>query len=164
MDFGLCNAPATFARVINLVLRGLNWMTALAFLDDILIMGKDFHDHQINLKEVLGRFRLYGLKLKPKKCAFSQKRVEFLGRFVSDTYIEKSETDIETVKNWPLPSNSKDVERFLGLANYHQAFIKDFARIAVPLYRITGKQAFVWEASQQLAFIEVEPATVGFTQ
>ena len=76
MGFGLCNSPATFAGVINIV-RGLNWRTALAFLDDILIMSKDFQDHRMSLKEALGRFRQYGLKLKPKKCAFFQKRVEF---------------------------------------------------------------------------------------
>ena len=89
---------------------------------------------------------------------FSKKRVEFLGRFVSENSIEMSETDIETVKKWPLPWNSKDVERFLGLANYHQAFIRDFARIVVPLYCITGKQEFVWEESQQLAFNELKTA------
>ena len=89
MGYGLCNAPATFARVIILVL------SALAFLDDVLIMGENFQDHQTNLREALDRFRQYGLKLKPNKCAFFQKRVEFLG-FVSENSIEMADMDIET--------------------------------------------------------------------
>ena len=76
---------------------------------------------------------------------FSTKQVEFFGRFVIENSIELCETDIETVRYWPLPSSSKDVERLLGLANYHRAFIRDFTRITVPLYRIAGKREFVWE-------------------
>lgn len=57
MGFGLCNAPGTFSRVMNLVLRGLHWNSVLAFLDDILVLGKDFHEHLSNIKEVLERFR-----------------------------------------------------------------------------------------------------------
>jgi len=80
MGFGLCNAPATYARVMNLVLRGLNWKPVLVFLDDILVMGKTFEEHLSNLQDVLKRFRLHGLKLKPKKCQFFQTEVEFLGK------------------------------------------------------------------------------------
>ena len=82
MAFGLCNSPATYTRVINLVLRDLNWKVVLAFLDDILVLGKDFEGHLANLRAVLVRFREYGLKLKPKKCELFQKEVEFLGRVV----------------------------------------------------------------------------------
>ena len=79
MAFGLCNSPATYARVINLVLRGLIWKVVMAFLDDILVLGRDFEGHLANLRAVLVRFRKYGLKLKPKKCELFQKEVEFLG-------------------------------------------------------------------------------------
>ena len=68
MGFGLTNAPATFSRVLNLILRGLTWKTILAFLDDILVMGKTFEEHLQNLVEALERFRIHGMKLKPKKC------------------------------------------------------------------------------------------------
>ena len=152
MTFGLCNSPSTFSRVINLVLRGLNWKTALAFLDDIVILGKNFQDHLENLVEALNRFRQYGLKLKPKKCTFCLKKVEFLGRIVGENSIEISEKDIEAVKEWPTPKNTKDVERFLGLANYHRSFIQNFAELAVPLYGITGKKAFHWGTEQEEAF------------
>ncbi|MEX1352305.1 MAG: reverse transcriptase domain-containing protein, partial [Desulfobacterales bacterium] len=93
MGFGLCNAPATFSRVINLILRGLNWKTVLAFLDDILVLGKSFDDHVQNLSEVFEKLRVHGLKLKPKKCELFQKQVEFLGRVVSENGIEMSQKD-----------------------------------------------------------------------
>ena len=152
MPFGLSNSPATFSRVINLVLRGLNWKTALAFIDDVVILGKDFNDHLCNLTEALARFRQYNLRLKPSKCIFFQRKVEFLGRMVSHDCLEMSESDVDTVRKWPRPENSKQVERFMGLANYHRTFIKNFAEMAVPLYRITGKQPYKWGREQQEAF------------
>jgi hypothetical protein len=83
MGFGLCNAPATFSRAMSLVLRGLTWCIVLAFLDDALVLGKDFQSHLENLKEVLLRFREFDFKFKPKKCELFQTRVEFLGHQVS---------------------------------------------------------------------------------
>lgn len=73
-----------------------------------------------------------------------QKEVEFLGRIVSGNSIGMATKDIQTVLNWPTPTSSKDVERFLGLANYHRTFIKDFADMAQPLYGLTGKNKFKW--------------------
>ncbi|GFR61679.1 Pol polyprotein [Elysia marginata] len=67
MPFGLCNAPATFSRVINLVLSGMNWETVLAFLDDICILGRTYEYHMRNLKQVFKSFRQYGLRLNSKR-------------------------------------------------------------------------------------------------
>ena len=77
MPFGLCNVPSTFTRVMNLVLRGLHWKTVLAFLDDILVLGKNFEDHLQNLEDVFRRFRSYGLKLKAKCVIFSKNEWNF---------------------------------------------------------------------------------------
>ena len=148
MGFGLCNAPATFARVINLVLNRLNWKIALAFLDDILVLGASAQDHLANLRVVLERFRQYGLKFKPRKCEFFRREVEFLGRTVSSGGVEMGKQYIEAVQEWPVPVNSKAVERFLGFANYHRNFIPRFSEIAAPLYALTGKRAFRWEGAQ----------------
>ena len=152
MGFGLCNAPSTFARVINLVLRGLSWNTVLAFLDDILVMGKDFQSHLKHLEEALQRFRQHGLKLKPKKCQFFQTEVEFLGRMVSSQSLSMTKVDTEAVSDWPAPTCYKDVERFMGLVNYHRTFVKDFSRWAEPLYAVVGKDKFKWGQEQQDAF------------
>ena len=71
MPFGLCNAPATFSRLISLVLRGLSWKSVIVFLDDVVLLGRDFVSHMVNLSDVLRRFEQNRMKLKPKKCETS---------------------------------------------------------------------------------------------
>lgn len=149
MGFGLCNAPSTYSRVMNLVLRGLHWKTVLAFLDDILVLGKNFQEHLDNIIEVLQRFRSYSLKLKPKKCILFRKEVEFLGRTVNKNGLSIGPNCIEKINKWPKPENTKDVERLCGFANYHRNFIKNFAELTVPLNAVTGKNRFYWGDEQQ---------------
>ena len=115
MGFGLCGAPATYARIMNLVFRGMSWKTVLPFLDDILVLGSNFREHLQNLQEALERFRHFGLKLKPKKCVFFQKEVEFLGRNITGDSLKMSEHDIEVVRDWPVPTKAKEVESFMVL-------------------------------------------------
>ena len=158
MGFGMTNSTAMFSRVINLILRGLNWKTVLAFLDDILVMGMNFEDHLNNLAEAFERFKQYGLKLKPRKRILFQSEVEFLGRIVSSNQLKMASKDIATVTEWPIPTTSKEVERFLGLANYHRAFIKNFAGMAQPLYSLTGKNKFKWGNEEQVAFDSLKEA------
>jgi hypothetical protein len=155
MGFGLCNAPATFARVINMVLNQLNWKIALAFLDDVLILGTSARGHLENLRIIFERFRQYGLKFKPRKCEFFRREVEFLGRTVSPAGVEMGQQYIEAVKEWKTPTDAKAVEKFLGFANYHRNFIARFSEIAAPLYAVTGKGVFCWEGAQQQAFDEL---------
>ena len=158
MPFGLCNAPSTFSRVMNLVLRGLTWNVVLAFLDDILVLGDTFQSHIQNLREVFDRFRSFGLKLKPKKCELFQTEVEFLGRVVSQNGIEIGPGYVETINSWPVPKTTKDVEKFCGFANYHRNFIQDLAQLAIPLYAVTGKRKFYWGEQQQSAFENIKRA------
>jgi hypothetical protein len=151
IGFGLCNAPATFSRAMNLVLRGLTWSIVLAFLDDALVLGRDFQSHLDNLRSVFLRFREYDLKFKHKKCELFQTRVEFLGRHVSRGGIEMGDAYISAVREWAVPTNVKEVEKSLGFANYHRAFIAGYAEMANPLYSVTGKP-FHWGPGQQAAF------------
>ena len=133
MPFGLCNAPATFMRAMNLVLRGLTWSVVLAFLDDALVLGNCVSSHFTNLEVVLGRFRQHKIKLKPKKCALFQIEVKFLGKMVSRGGISADPDKIAAVKTWPIPKTTKDVEAFLGFVNYHREHIPDFAKMACSL-------------------------------
>ena len=130
MAFGLCNAPATFMRVMGLVLRGLTWKHILAYLDDVIVLGRGFPDQLAHLKTTFDRFRKYNLKLKPKKCDLFRKEVTFLGKHVSPEGISLNPENVKKVKNWPVPKNSKDVERFLGFANYHRDHIKEYSHMA----------------------------------
>ena len=152
MPFGLCNAPSTFQRAMNLVLRGLSWNTVLAFLDDALVLGKDFKEHLANLREVLQRFRDYNLKLKPRKCHLFQKEVKFLGRIVTGESVSVDPSAQEAIEKWPVPKSTKDVESFLGFVNYNREHIPHLADLAAPLYGLTGKNKFSWLPEHQKAF------------
>jgi hypothetical protein len=132
----------------------------LAFLDDILVLGKDFEGHLANLRAVLVRFREYGLKLKPKKCELFQKEVEFLGRVVGPKGIHIGPGYIKDIKNWPRPKNKKEMERFLGFTNYHRAFIEEYTQMAFPLQALTGKRTYQWGDEHERAFEELRNAMV----
>ena len=83
MPFGLCNAPATFQRLMDMVLAGLQWSSCLVYLDDIIVIGKTFEDHLMNLREVFKHLKEAVLKLKPNKCDLCMEQVKFFGHIVS---------------------------------------------------------------------------------
>lgn len=139
LSFGLCNSPATFSRIVQLVLQGLTWAECMAYLDDIIILGTSFENHLGNIRKVLERFKQYNLKLKPKKCHFFQTELKFLGRLVSTEGISVNPDNIKTVLNWPTPKTKKDLESFIGFANYHRQHIKNFSEMAEPLHQLTKK-------------------------
>jgi hypothetical protein len=109
LAFGLCNSPATFSRVFQLVLQGLAWKECLAYLDDIIVLGKNFKDRLDNLYQVLERFRRYNLKLKSTKCNLFQNEVKFLGKIFSSEGIKINPENVQTIKKWPTPTKKKDV-------------------------------------------------------
>ena len=157
MPFGLCNSPATFQRAINLVLRGLTWREALAYLDDCLILGNSFDQHLGNIGLVFERFREANLKLKPKKCIFFQKQIEFLGKVISDQGVSIAPSKVEAVRNWPIPSTKKQAQSWLGFVNYHRDHIPNLAEIVSPVYDLVGpKVEFHWTELHTQRFQEVQ--------
>ncbi len=159
MPFGLCNAPATFSRAMALVLRGLNWDCVLAYLDDVVILGKTFSDHIHNLESVLQRFRKHGLKLKPRKCALCRTEIQFLGHKVDRQGIHITKSKTQSVQDWPTPTNRTEMESFLGFVNYHRNFVKGFSELAAPLYQLTGPKAvYQWTNVHEEAFRALKDA------
>lgn len=156
MPFGLCNAPATFVRMMHEILAGLVWVTCLVFFDDILVFGKSFEEHNRNLEEVLGRLRKAGLSLKPAKCQFGVKRVEFLGHVVSDQGIHPDEKKVDRLKRFPRPENETQLLSFLGLGGYYRRFIKDFALIASPLHTLAAAKEWKWTDEHEQAFVKLK--------
>lgn len=152
LPFGLCNAPSTFGRVMELTLKGMHWKSVLVFLDDICVLGRSEQDHLDNLGEVFSRFRHYGLKLEPSKCTLFQKEVEFLGRLVSTDGVTLTDHSISTIMEWRTPSSVKEVQRFLGLANYHRSFFKNFSSVAEPLNKLLKAKEFKWGTEQEESF------------
>ena len=139
MPFGLCNAPSCFQRLMECVLRSLNWRIALIYLDDVLVYSRTFSNHLDHLCLVFDRFREAGLKLKPKKCHFGQKSVKFLGHVISKDGVQPDPGKIKAIKGYPVPRRVKDVCAFLDLANCYRKFVKDFSKIAGPLHDLTKK-------------------------
>ncbi len=119
MPFGLCNAPATFQRLMNTVLADLIRDKCIVYIDDILVMGDTLEDHLCNVGRVLQRLREAGLKLKPAKCHFLRKRVEFLGYVVSEDGISPDPRKVVAVRNFPRPENLKTLRPFLSTFRPH---------------------------------------------
>ena len=156
MPFGLCNAPATFQRLMDLVLAGLQWSECLVYLDDVIVLGRTFEEHLCHLQSVFQRLRESGLRLKPSKCFFFRHQVQYLGHIISREGIATDPAKTDKVSTWPTPSSKRETQRFLGFAGYYRRFVKDFARIARPLHRLTERTAsFVWTDECQDAFNEL---------
>ena len=153
MPFGLCNAPGTFERLMEVAMRGLQWTSCLVYLDDIVVFSRDFQSHLERLGEVLRRLESAGLKVKPSKCHLARKRVAFLGHVVSAEGVSTDPAKVEAVKGWPTPQSLTETRSFIGLAGYYRAFVPDFATIAKPLTMLADKgRVFRWSEECQTAF------------
>ena len=153
MPFGLVNAPATFQRLMEIVLSGLARDSCHVYLDDVLVFGKTLEEHNQNLQCVLTRVRKAGLMLKPRKCNFAQVSVEYLGHVVSAAGIQTDPKKLLAVNQSPTPTDVKSLRSFMGLASYYRRFVPGFSKVAGPLHALTKKDvAFVWSPECQQAF------------
>jgi len=154
MYFGLTNFPTTFQTIMNDLFRDLiNQGDIATFIDDILVATDTEEGHDKLVEEVLKRLEENDLFVKPEKCKWKVREVEFLGVIISPKGVEMQKEKIEGVLNWPVPRNIKEVQKFLGLANYYRRFIKDFAKIAAPLHVLVRKeQKWKWEEEQKEVF------------
>ncbi|CAL8465899.1 g5435 [Coccomyxa elongata] len=158
MPFGLCNAPATFQRLMNGVLPDMGDFVQV-YLDDILVFSKTEEEHEQHLRRVLERLREHRLFAKLSKCEFYMREVEFLGHKVSEEGISVEEEKVAAIREWPTPKNPTDVRAFLGLAGFYRRFIHHFTNIALPLHDLTRKDvAFKWEARHESAFQQLKRA------
>ena len=163
MPFGLCNAPATFERLMDWVLQGLRWSRCLVYLDDIISFGGTFGGALSNLTLIFERLRSYGLQLKSSKCHLFRVSVPFLGHIVGREGLECDPTKIENVKSWPVPDCLKSVRQFLGFVGYYRRFIPKFADIATPLVYLTGKDVpFVSAAFHELRAALIDAPILAF--
>ena len=133
MPFGLTNAPASFQEYINKILAEKLDIFVIVYLDDILIYTDDDKSHVTAVRWVLEQLRKFSLFANLKKCRFHQEEVRFLGYVVSSKGIRMEDERIEAVKQWPEPQSVRDIQVFLGFANFYRRFIQGFSRIAAPL-------------------------------
>ena len=139
MPFGLTNGPATFQRFMNDIFSDLLDVHVIIYLDDILIYSDDPAEHKKHVREVLRRLQKHGLYARPDKCLFSRDSVEYLGFILSKEGLKMDPSKVQTIQDWPEPRKIKDIQSFLGFANFYRRFISDYSDIVVPLTRLTRK-------------------------
>ncbi|CAM4575830.1 unnamed protein product [Caretta caretta] len=154
LPFGLRNAPATFQRLVDGLLAGLGEY-AVAYLDDVAIFSDSWADHLEHLQKVLERIREAGLTVKAKKCQIGLNRVTYLGHQVGQGTISPLQAKVDAIQKWPVPKSKKQVQSFLGLADYYRRFVPHYSQIAAPLTDLTKKKqpnAVQWTGKCQKAF------------
>ena len=158
MPFGLCNTPATFQRLMQKVLAGLEWKSCFVYLDDILI-ASSFEEHLQHLLEVFARLKSANLRLKPKKCGLLRCEVNFLGHIVSTEGVRLDPSKTTRIETYPRPTTVTEVRCFLGLASYYRRFVAGFATLAAPLHALTKKNvAFEWTDATEDSFVQLRSA------
>ena len=159
LPFGLCNAPATFMRMMNNVLRPYLDTFVIVYLDDILIYSRNAEEHKQHLKTILELLRKHQLYAKRSKCQFGVKNVEFLGFTITDRGLEASPAKVDAVREWPQPKDLTGVQSFMGFVNYYRKFIPQFSHLATPLSHLTRKTVpWTWGPDQARAFQALKDA------
>ncbi|CAI7845516.1 unnamed protein product [Closterium sp. NIES-53] len=152
MPFGLCNAPTTFQAEMNHIIRPLLDECVVVYLDDILIYSKNMKEHVEHLRKVFEIMRENKFYVKLSKSNFALKKVQFLGHMVSTEGVHGDPWKIEAVKKWKVPENMKELQQFLGFANYYNRFVPQYAKIAAPLTNLLKKDTpHKWDTPPQQA-------------
>jgi small nuclear ribonucleoprotein (snRNP)-like protein len=140
MPFGLCNAPATFERMMNDILRDFLHKFVTVYLDDVCTYNRTLEAHLEHMRLVLQRFQEEGLKLRLKKCFFGLRpEVEYLGYTVSAGKISVSTKKVEAVVDWPVPMTQRKVRGFVQSCNFYARFIHHFSDLTAPLTDLPRK-------------------------
>ena len=158
MFFGLTNSPATFQAMMNELLRDLiNIGKVVVFIDDVIIGTESEEGHDELVAEVIKRLEENNLYIKLEKYKWKVGEVGFLGVVIGADGIKMEEEKVKSVLDWPTPKCVKDVQKFLGLANYYCRFIEGFASIARPLHNLVKKdQKWDWTEKQERVFRELK--------
>ena len=131
MPFGLTNAPSVFQRLMQRMLMGFNPPEdsdfVSVYIDDVLVYSRTLEEHLNHLRLVITPLQEACLNLKPAKCHFVRSEVEYLGHIVTPSGLKPNPNLVSTVKEFPTPSNVREVCQFLGLSSYYRQFIAEFA-------------------------------------
>lgn len=139
MPMGLKNAPSTFQRVMDNVLRGLQNKICLVYLDDIIVFSTSLQEHIENLEKVFNRLRESNFRIQMSKSEFLKKETAYLGHVITRDGIKPNPDKISAIQNYPIPKTATEIKRFLGLVGYYRKFIPNFARITKPMTQCLKK-------------------------
>ena len=152
MPFRLTNTPATFQRLMETCVGDLSLYWYIIYLDDIVIFSKEPTRHHKRLNAVFWKLEKAGCKLKPSKCKLFWWQLTYLGHMISAQGVATDEGKIDSIKNWPTPTNITEVWGFLGFTGYYHQFIPKFMQVAWTLHELTSgenagkkKSAIQWK-------------------
>ncbi|KAL1023302.1 hypothetical protein UPYG_G00038940, partial [Umbra pygmaea] len=154
MPYGLTNAPAVFQSFMNTIFHDMLDRFVIVYIDDILIYSSSLSDHVNHVKAVLERLLENHLYVKAEKSLFHVSTVSFLGFVLTPGGVRMDENKLSAVREWPLPRTTKELQRFLGFANYYRRFIRNYSVIAAPLHSMTTprKTVLTWNDPALSAF------------
>ncbi|KAL0155832.1 hypothetical protein M9458_050095, partial [Cirrhinus mrigala] len=157
MPFGLANSPSYFQAFVNEVFRDMLNRWVIVYIDDILIYSSSYSEHVQHVRAVLLRLIQHQLYAKEEKCEFHQERIAFLGYVISPEGIAMDESKVNAVRSWPRPSTLKELQRFLGFANFYRRFIRGFSSVAAPLTAMVkkGNSRLSWSSTAHQAFADL---------
>ena len=156
MPFGLCNAPATFQRLMNTILRDNIGRDCVVYLDDVLIFAETAEDLLESMQSILAKIERAGLKCKTRKCVLFAKKILYLGYEISEGTIGPDMTKIEKIVQWPTPRTGTDIASFLGLCNYYRSLAPELAEVADVLYKRAHEKAILWTDELEAAFVAIK--------
>ncbi len=160
MPNGLSNSPSIFQNFMHEIFRDMINRFVLIYIDDILIYSPTIEEHCRHVTQVLQRLRQHYLYLKTEKCEFHKSTIHFLGYIVTPAGVQMDQRKVEAVRNWPQPTTIKEMQRFLGFANFYRRFIAHYSQQAAPLTSLLRQKAksLTWTAEAHRAFTQLKSA------
>lgn len=157
MPFGLCTAPQTMCRLMDQIIPPELKYCVFGYLDDLIIISEDFSSHLSVLVRIAEQFRKANLTLNVSKSSFCVTQVKYLGYVIGCGGIKTDPEKIDSILNWPVPKNLKQVRGFLGIAGWYRRFIENFSTITFPITEVLStKRKFQWTESAEVAFKKIK--------
>lgn len=155
MSFGLRNAPATFQRLMNCVVSGLQGCAV--YLDDVVVYSEEWSEHLDRIRALFSRLVDARLTVNLAKCEFAQATVAYLGKIVGQGQVKPVHAKVVAIDKFPVPTNKTELRRFLGMVGYYRSFCSNFSTVVAPLTNLLkDKVKFEWTVTSQTAFDNVK--------
>ncbi|KAI5615365.1 hypothetical protein C0J50_10790 [Silurus asotus] len=157
MPYGLSIAPAVFQNFMNEVFRPFLHRFVIVYIDDILVYSRMLREHHQQVTQILALLQKHQLYLNLPKCEFHRSEIQFLGYVINAAGIRMDERKVAAVRDWPVPASIKELQRFLGFANFYRRFIGGFSLVSAPLTSLLRGKAktLSWTPEAQRAFEEL---------
>jgi len=159
MVMGLSNSAQTWQRLLTKVLSDMLFKSAIVYLDDVLLMSKDFPEHYKHLEMLFQKFRDANLRMNGKKCSFAKDEIKYIGHVLSKDGVSIDPSKTEVISSWPRPKTAKQIRSLLGMTNFYKRFIERYSQRSAALRNLLAKDVpFEWGEAQENAFQDLKAA------